>query len=356
MLSKFPIEIFFIILHYVSDDDLLNILRLSKSINHELIDNEIFWNERAQRRYYLDINFMLSGFKDDYYYNRQKKYFILKIRMKYFIIHSVLNISSSSDKYHSAYIKDMVEILSQQKDLSEFLISSTDFLQLWYKFIIGIIKLGYITGYQSKTLLAIPLPLHRFANRDELDLIIKRLFGYLDGKENNVDPNIELFINSLVCIHTEELVGLIFRLLTYYNSYEGSYIELLHRCCLYRVAQLSSDENTVKKIMSSSTVSYELFLCMPNLLEMLSMGKQQFIIDEILKEYYIGLIDYGILFLTLIIPSLAVTVNINILGSLTLLHIEENEHIPELKKNIVKYLIKFPDAMTSENLGKILEL
>lgn len=348
MLFNLLPELFIMILSFLPDHALFNILTLTKDVNTFLVNCEEFWEQKSQREFCLSTCITFPNFVE----NAMNKYVKIKEAMDHFIKVSRFNRNPSTAP-SVTQVKELTQILSQQKDLSNLINHNTTFTYFWYNFVRQIIYERRLEIYGSEMLVVMPLPLdnHLF------DPILREIFRFLD--EHNDDCNIELFINNLICDNISSLIDLIMRLLKRYTEVNDKMCStILYRCCLYRISQLPNNqvgtENVVEQMICATT-PYEL-LYPPDLLMMLSVHKKQFIIDGILKEYYTRLIDHGILILELILSWLTSTVNINILCSLMSLSLHESPRIFELKKSVISYVEKFPDAMTPENLNKILTL
>lgn len=351
MLLELPIELFVSIIEYLEDDDLLTILTLSRPLNQLLIDNE-FWRQRGQTKYRLSTDFNLLTSNN----NHKSRYFKMKALINCFMI---------NDSYDSVYIKQLASILKQQKDLSNFLTNNDKFLQRWYTLIIEIISKRCLIDYGTEPLSVMPIPLvmDKNFNSTALTLVIKQLFRYLEYHGNGIiGSNIEFFINNLICPTGFEAAILTTRLIKCYREIKDKMSSsiILHKCCLHRVSLLPNKgietRTIIDQFVLDSFSPNEIFACIPDLLTMLSIKKKQFIIDGILTAYYPGLTHRNERFLVTTISNLTSTIDINILGSLITLHAGLLSENSVLKRIVIEYVNKFPDAMTPENLNKIQEL
>lgn len=375
LLTLLP-EILIDILHRLPNHDLLNVLLLSKNTSQFLTNFEVFWEQRTQREFFLSVNITFPKFGESLNESVMDKYVKIRKVINYFTRFNRAYVINFHDVFDIAYIKQLIEILSQQKDLSGLITHNTPLIKLWYNFIKRVICEKNIAIYGTKALVIIPLQ-YSDINRDVLDLIIQYAFEYLEIYGN--DSNIEVFINNIVCENDVETACLTMRLLKHYRelrrnekggkagkvkilmltgniSSERQHIQALHRCCLYRVSQLTNTESVIKSIANNSSLAYSLAHSVPHLLEMLSMNKQQPIIDAILKEYYELLSNEDNESLDSIITCLSSPVNINILGSCTGLPIRHGDQIFSLKSSVTRYVERFPTSMTLENLKKIQKL
>lgn len=360
-LLTLPPEVSTHILIHLDNGDVFNLHLICKTINTLIVNNNVFWQNKIRK----DFLVLTSDKVLSKYILTRDLYIHIRDSIKVFINNIETDTKPNFDTVEF-FINNFDR--SYLSKLSYLQVDRNKFLATWCRFVVQNIvnKATVYVEYLPDIITIVPMPITIIEQYSKLNAVLLRVFTKYPFTGQVNLGKVVAFLDNILFQIVSERFQFVISMLEFAHLFKTDYKGIIDSypsknynpfsciilICILKIGQLLKDGISINTHIRSYLQRLSGLRTTPQLvLLMVIFDKvRPELNQEILLFYLNGLSIRNEGHLCYLLGSINFSLDINVMG----LYI--SHHFPDpLKRVITKYVEKFPESMTRENLKKVLD-